>query len=86
MGALFCSRVIINLLLNYFNSFHRFRSLRNPELVITVDHEGGRVQRFKEGFTHIPAMALLGEYYAKDPEQSEKNCLCLWMGLLRANF
>jgi beta-N-acetylhexosaminidase len=43
------------------------RSLRKPELLICVDHEGGRVQRFRDGFTAIPAMGSLGLLWDKDP-------------------
>src|SRR6218665_1308445 len=38
------------------------------DLLICVDHEGGRVQRFKsDGFTHLPPMRALGERWMKDP-------------------
>jgi beta-N-acetylhexosaminidase len=43
------------------------RALREPELLVAVDHEGGRVQRFRDGFTHIPAMRLLGRMWAEAP-------------------
>jgi beta-N-acetylhexosaminidase len=35
-----------------------------PDLLISIDHEGGRVQRCKtDGFTHLPAMRKLGELW-----------------------
>ena len=37
------------------------------DLLICVDHEGGRVQRFRsDGFTHLPPMASLGEMWMND--------------------
>ncbi len=38
-----------------------------PDILICVDHEGGRVQRFKtDGFTHLPPMRALGQLFGQD--------------------
>ena len=38
-----------------------------PDLLICVDHEGGRVQRFRSGgFTHLPPMRALGQLWLQD--------------------
>jgi beta-N-acetylhexosaminidase len=47
------------------------KSIR-PDVLICVDHEGGRVQRFKtDGFTHVPPMRSLGELWMDDGKGGE---------------
>jgi len=44
----------------------QIRALRRPPLLICVDHEGGRVQRFRKGFSQIAPMRELGELWDRD--------------------
>lgn len=39
-----------------------------PEIIISLDQEGGRVQRLKEGVTLLPPVQVLSSRYAQDPQ------------------
>ena len=46
--------------------------VRQPPLLIAVDHEGGRVQRFRDGFTKIPPMREFGKIWDKNPKRAKQ--------------
>lgn len=56
------------------------RSVRRPPLLVTVDQEGGRVQRFRKGFTELPPPRIVGRTYDIDPEAGRKLAWqCGWL-------
>jgi len=58
------------------------RAIRTPPLLVTVDHEGGRVQRFRKGFTLLPPMRTIGRQY--DLDQAAGKVLARQCGWLMA--
>jgi beta-N-acetylhexosaminidase len=50
----------------------QIKQLRSPELLIAVDHEGGRVQRFQAEFTRLPPIEEFGTLYETDPNAALK--------------
>lgn len=63
------------------------RGARTPPLLVTIDHEGGRVQRFRKGFTVLPPMRTIGREYDLDHaagRQLARQCGWLMAAELRA--
>lgn len=59
------------------DAIHR---LREPQLLVAVDQEGGRIQRFRAGFSALPAGAVLGALYDENPRRAKRMAdACGWL-------
>ena len=56
--------------------------VRNPPLLVAVDQEGGRIQRFRDGFSTLPTAQQIGRQYDADPEAAKR--LARYTGWLMA--
>lgn len=55
-------------------------AVRQPPLLVTVDHEGGRVQRFREPFFRLPPLRALGRLFDEDRDLALKSAAaCGWL-------
>lgn len=56
------------------------RAIRSPPLLVAVDHEGGRVQRFRAGFTELPPQRAVGRVHDLDPDAGRRLAWqCGWL-------
>jgi beta-N-acetylhexosaminidase len=56
------------------------RAVRKPPLLVAVDHEGGRVQRFRQDFTVLPPQRAIGHAYDLDPDSGRRLAWqCGWL-------
>lgn len=71
---------------NYFSPpqaeklLQEIHALREPQLLVAVDHEGGRVQRFHEGFTTLPPIRELGRIHEENAKRARRLAeTCGWL-------